>query len=249
MLPRQRPAAARDPLSHSLASPVVGVARPVQVFFERLSDSERTALVECGRPRRWEAGDVMFRRGDRSDSALVLRAGHVKVHTIVHGGVDVVLDLLGPGELCGETAALAAGTRSAAVSAIDGVEALMIPAGELRAFLSDHPRVPFVLLELLLGRLAIADMRRMEFVNSASIARVASRLLELAERFGRSRSDGAAELMVPIAQEDLASWSASSLESTARALRTLRQLGVIETGRRRIAVLDLDRLREHAARL
>jgi hypothetical protein len=43
--------------------------------------------------------------------------------------------------------------------------------------------------------------------------------------------------------------SASSRESTARALRTLRELGVIQTRRLGLTVLDVERLRAHAARL
>jgi CRP/FNR family cyclic AMP-dependent transcriptional regulator len=223
-------------------------ASPTRVFFDLLSEAERQSLLDSGRSRRWSSGEVMFHRAEGSDSAMVLLDGHVKVHTVVSTGVDVVLGLLGPGEFLGETAAVA-GIRSAAVTAIGDVEALVIPAAALRSFLAGNPHVALVLLEVLLARLVIADMRRIEFVNSGSLGRVSARVLELAQRFGSPRDDGGADVMVPIAQEDLASWSASSVESTSRALRTLRQLGVIETGRRRITVLDLERLREHAARL
>jgi CRP/FNR family cyclic AMP-dependent transcriptional regulator len=75
---------------------------------------------------------------------------------------------------------------------------------------------------------------------------VASRLVELTERFGAERADGSLEVGLPINQEELASWSASSRESTARALRTLRELGLIETSRLRLIVRDLERLRSHA---
>jgi hypothetical protein len=45
------------------------------------------------------------------------------------------------------------------------------------------------------------------------------------------------------------SWKAYNYglqESTARALRTLRELGLIQTHRMRLIVLDLKRLRSHA---
>jgi CRP-like cAMP-binding protein len=75
---------------------------------------------------------------------------------------------------------------------------------------------------------------------------VGARLVELAERFGQPGDDGAIEVGLPINQEELASWSASSKESTARALRTLRELGLIRTHRLHLTVLDLERLRVHA---
>jgi CRP-like cAMP-binding protein len=98
-------------------------------------------------------------------------------------------------------------------------------------------------------RLYSADQRRLEFATAESLGRVASRLVELAERFGERRSDGAIEVALPINQEELASWSASSRESAARSLRTLRELRLVETRRMRLTVLDLEGLRLHSARL
>ena len=106
-----------------------------------------------------------------------------------------------------------------------------------------------MLLELVLRRLRLADERRLEFATAESLPRVTSRLLELAQRFGVDSQEGALVVEMPISQEELASWAAASRESTARALRTLRELGVIETHRKRMVVLDADRLRQHAAPL
>jgi len=125
----------------------------------------------------------------------------------------------------------------------------VLPTPELRTFLSGHPRATLALLELVVGRLNMADARRIEFATSETLGRVSSRLIELAERFGERRSDGTVDVGLPINQQELASWSASSLESTARALRTLRGLGLIETRRLRLTVRDLDQLRSHAPRI
>jgi CRP/FNR family cyclic AMP-dependent transcriptional regulator len=229
---------------------VQGATQPVvPLLGTLLTGSERAALHASGTVRRWAAGEVIVRRGDRSDSAMVLLRGFVKVHTLAAGGHDVVLGVLGPGELFGETSAVATSTRSATASAIGEAETLVVSAAALQAFLAEHPRVAHLLLELLVARLLVADRRRMEFANSTSLERVAGRIVELAERFGGPGEAGVIEIPVPLAQEDLASWSASSLESTARALRTLRQLRVIATARRRIAVLDLDGLVRRAAQL
>ena len=53
-------------------------------------------------------------------------------------------------------------------------------------------------------------------------------------------------ITLPITQEDLAGWTGSSLESTAKALRQLRSLGWITTGRRALEVHDLAALRGRA---
>jgi CRP/FNR family transcriptional regulator, cyclic AMP receptor protein len=224
------------------------LARP-PTFLQSLLEAERNALLETGRTRSWEPTEMLVRRGDRADSAIVLLTGLVKIHTSVEGA-EVLLGLSGPGDLLGEaTAAGRDALRSATATALAPVEGVVVSVPSLRAFLAEHPRATLALLDLALSRLHIADARRMEFATSESLARVAGRLVELAERFGATKADGAVDVALPITQEELASWSASSRESTARALRTLRELKLIDTYRRALTVLDLDGLRSHTARL
>jgi CRP-like cAMP-binding protein len=218
-------------------------------FMESLPEGDRAALLELGHPRRWPQGATVVRAGDRADSAIVLLTGLVKIHQSAADGAEAVLALCGAGDLLGEISAVGDGARSATATALDDVEASVLAVPELRAYLAAHPRATLALLDLTLRRLHIADAHRLEFATSESLARVTSRLVELAERFGEPSDDGMIEIALPITQEELASWSASSRESTARALRTLRDLQLIQTHRLRLTVLDLVGLRAHSARL
>jgi CRP/FNR family transcriptional regulator, cyclic AMP receptor protein len=51
---------------------------------------------------------------------------------------------------------------------------------------------------------------------------------------------------LPLSQEELASWCGASRESTVKALRTLREVGAVTTGRRQVTLHDVDGLRRHA---
>lgn len=220
-----------------------------QSFLESLPEAERAALLAVGRRRDWERGEVLVHDGDRADSAIVLIEGLVKIHKLAADGAEVVLGVSGPGDLLGEISAIRDAVRSASLTAVTAVRGAVISVPDLRAFLSANPRTTLALLDLTLSRLHVADRRRMEFATAESLARVSSRLVELAQRFGKPLDGGAIDVALPITQDELASWSASSRESTARALRTLRELGLIQTQRLRMTVLDLDALRAHAAQL
>jgi CRP/FNR family transcriptional regulator, cyclic AMP receptor protein len=222
---------------------------PRPTFLQSLPHAERTALLDSGRMKRWDSGELLVRRGDHADSAIVLIAGLVKIHTTTAEGGEVVLAFSGAGDLLGEVTAVRDSTRSANATAMEAVDGVVIPMAALRSFLARYPGATLALLDMSLSRLQIADLRRIEFATSGSLARVAARLIELAERFGVAGAGGAIEVTLPISQEELASWSASSLESTGRALRTLRRLELIETSRRRLTVLDLDGLVAHRPRL
>lgn len=216
---------------------------------QSLSSAEQEALRAAGRARRWKPGETLLRDGEPATSALLLLEGLVKIHKRSSDGTEVILTLSGPGDLLGEIAAVPSKTRSANVTALEAVSGIVIPVPELRGFLTRYPPLSLRLLELANARLRIADQRRLEFAVAESLPRVTSRLVELAERFGMIREDGAIEVSMPITQEELASWAAASRESTARALRKLRDLNLIDTHRMRLVVRDIERLRDHATQL
>src|SRR5437016_2563144 len=79
---------------------------PARSFLELLLDQERGALFAAGRARQWQSGEMLVRAGDRADSATVLLSGSVKVHKTAAEGAEVVLAVLGAGDLLGEMSAL-----------------------------------------------------------------------------------------------------------------------------------------------
>src|SRR6185369_16209679 len=91
--------------------------------------------------------------------------------------------------------------------------------------------------QMLSRRLREADAQRIEFSTFTTMGRVAARLLELSDRFGREEN-GRIHISLPITQEELAGSTGSSLESVGRALQTMRSLKCIETRRRDIQVLN-----------
>ncbi len=246
LCPTLRPASERGPGPGAQPS---AMTPPLPTFLDLLATAERDALLAAGHVRRWPAGEVLFREGDAAASALLIICGLVKVHKHARDGDELILSLSGPGDLLGEVSLARAATRSADASALRDVEAVSVPVADLRALLARQPRIALALLELALARLRLADQRRLEFASAESLPRVTSRLLELAERFGVAAEDGTLAVEMPISQEELASWAAASRESTARALRTLRELGLIETHRKRLVVLDAEGLHRHASRV
>jgi len=89
----------------------------------------------------------------------------------------------------------------------------------------------------LIERLQSADAARMEFASHDVVGRLVRRLLELSECFGEPTEDGV-EVTLALSQEELAAWTAASREAVAKAIRLLRELGWIETRRRRVVIRD-----------
>ena len=214
-------------------------------FLASLAGAEQDDLVQRGRKRRYRSGDTLFHEGDSSDWVAVLLSGRVKVSYYTETGSEVMLAVRDPGELLGELSAFDSSPRSATVTAMEPVEALVLTAAAFHQFLETHPRLALFLVRSLVARLRDADVKRVEFGTFDSVGRVARRLVELADRFGRETPEGIA-IDLPITQQELAGWTGTSRESVAKALQALRKLGWVDTGRRQFVVRDPDSLRRRA---
>lgn len=214
-------------------------------FLGRLDIGERSALNELADRRRWAAHERIFAQGRTAQIVVILLSGAVKVYSRSRDGKEIVYAFLGPGALLGEFAAFDQQPSSATVTAVERVEALVLPADRFVEFLLAHPRVTVLLLQLLVQRLRDADRRCAEFGTQDTLTRVTRRLVELAERLGK-RIAGGPHIALAVSQDELAGWVGSSREAVAKALRVLRTRGYIDTRRRAIVVLDLPGLRQRA---
>jgi len=212
-------------------------------WFVALPVTERAALHGRGGTRRYKPGTVLFHEDDLSDWVLVVNTGRVKISVTTRDGKEVVLGICGPGDLLGEMSALDAYPRSATATAIDAVEVRLIQGADFREFLAGSPGATMAFLRSMSGRLRDSDRRRVEFLALDSIGRVASRVVELAERYGSEIDGGSTRIDIPISQEELAGMSGASREAVTKALHLFRRRGWISTGRRSITVSDLEALR------
>ena len=215
-------------------------------FWSALGPDEAAELRARGVRRTIAAGQPLWHVGQRADRVVIVVAGTVKICRPSLDGREVVLAFYGPGELVGELAALDGGERSASVFALEAVEVLAVAPDDFRAFLAAHPSASLALVQRLGQRLRYADAKIIEFASFDALGRVAMRLTELCERFGRRDGDHV-DVLLPLTQEELAGWACTSLESVARALQTMRSLGWIETRRRHIRVLDPAAVRRAAS--
>lgn len=210
-------------------------------FLALLSDRDRNALLQLGGARRFARGETLMRQGEPGDHVLVLVEGHVKASVIDSRGNEMVLSFRGPGDILGELTFSRGDPRSSSAIAIEPVQARAVAASEFRGYLKRAPTAALTLIDVISQRVRAANVARQQFGDLDTVGRVAARLIELCERYG-DRSEAGIRIGLPITQEDLGSWTASSRAAVAGALRTMRELGWIDTERRSITVLDLKAL-------
>ena len=204
------------------------------------------ALRAAGHVRRYERGEAIMHERQVPDSIVVVCSGHVKLTRGAAKGREALLAIVGPGELLGELSAIDREPRSATAIALEDVEAIEVPASSFVGLLEERRDLSRHLREVLSARLRDSGLMRVEFAALDSVGRVCARLAELCERFGQP-VDAGIRIEMPITQDELADWAVCSREATGKALRSLRELGWIETSRGVITVSAPDELRRRGS--
>jgi CRP/FNR family transcriptional regulator len=209
--------------------------------FEELGERELAAVAAVAMPRRFAAGEVVFREGDASSTCYVVREGHARAIREHPDGRQITLATFGPGDIFGELAMFDEERRSATVEAIDDLDVLAILGHDMRRLMHEHSDIAVKLAVSLVRRLRNANERLARQSFQTVQSRVAGVLAQLVEQ---ARREGAGPGAVPITatQADLAKLAGSSRESASRFLAVLERAGVISQGRGRLTVHDPDAL-------
>jgi CRP/FNR family cyclic AMP-dependent transcriptional regulator len=206
-------------------------------FLGSLPAATAAELVGLGARRQIPAGRIILREGAAGSHVVVLISGFVKVTTAVEG-VDTLLGIRLPGEVIGETGALTGALRNATVTSCGVVVAGMVGRGEFEAFLSRRPDAARLVTAMMARQLSWANRRRTDFAAFPAHIRLARLLVEIAEVCGRPRPDGSVQIAVPLSQPELAAMIAIAQATVQKAVHELRDRKLIDTGYRRITIVD-----------
>ncbi|HWE32498.1 MAG TPA: Crp/Fnr family transcriptional regulator [Solirubrobacteraceae bacterium] len=205
--------------------------------FSALGEDELARVADVTVPRRFEAGEVVFRERDQSDTCYIVRSGHARAVRDHPDGRSITLARFGPGDIFGELAMFDDERRSATVEAIERTEAIAILGGDMRRLLKQHPDIAVKLLQALGRRLRETNERLARQSFQTVQSRVAAVLAQLV---AAERAEGAVggDVLITSTQADLAQLAGSSRESASRFLAVLERAGIISQGRGKLVVHD-----------
>lgn len=127
-------------------------------LFSTLDKKELKALADECQERTYEPGSVLIAQGDTGVGAYIVTQGTVRITRAVNPDrAEEDLGTVGAGHILGEMALLDELPRSASITAVDEVTALLLPVWEFRSFLRNQPDVAIKLLAALSRRLRRAE--------------------------------------------------------------------------------------------
>lgn len=194
-------------------------------------------FVALGRSRQFARNTVIFEKGDAGDCVYAIIRGRIAIETVSEDGRIALLNLLGPGDLLGEIAAVDGNERTAGARALSTSTLLRIERGDFMHFLERHPNAARKVMELLCSRLRWTSAVIEDLTFLAVPQRLAKRLLALSRQYGVDVDSGT-KIAESVSQESLAQMLGVTREFVNRCLRYLQDRGAIRYEQGHIVITD-----------
>lgn len=221
---------------------------PAGTFVAGLDPQSGRELLALGETRSYRPGDVLIRQGDRRlDHVYLLRAVRrspaacAKVTAGLGDGSEALLGIRVTGDIVGEMGVVRKTERTATVTMCAPTLVFRIPADGFLAFLDREPHRWSVLTSTIADRLQWANERRLDFSSLDVPRRLARALCMLARRHGVP-AKGGVDLGISLSQAELGRLIGASEAAVGKAVKTLKDVGLLLTRYRRVIVTDLARL-------
>ena len=211
-------------------------------LFRGLTGCDLAGLLAVARQQQAASGTAFFRAEDRAARCYLLTAGYVKLVQAGLDGAEVVVRMVGPGEIFGWVAVMGGSLYPGTAEAVTDSAALAWEVGAVRQAILSTPLLGLNALEAVGQRLREAQDRIRELATERAERRVARALLRLAAQAGTAAGPEV-EIAIPVGRQLLADATGTTLHTVSRILAGWDHQGLIGGGRQRIVLRRPDRLR------
>jgi CRP/FNR family cyclic AMP-dependent transcriptional regulator len=213
-------------------------------LFRDISEASNAALLDRHLLTRCDVEQTLVMEQDWGESLFLVLEGLAKVRVYNGDGSEVVLSVLGSGDLFGEIAVLDEQSRSADVVALTPMELVKLRGASFCQSVRQDPALALAVIRLETARLRDLS-RRFAVHTSDATTRLLATLAYLAGK--ASLEDDPTAEIPPLPQRELGLLSGLSRETASRTLNKLRQRGTIaDTPSGGLRLVDLQPLRKRA---
>jgi CRP/FNR family transcriptional regulator len=213
--------------------------------FNLLNAETQTAILSIAVPCHFHTGQVIYLEGEPAKYVYILTHGWVKATRMTKEGREQGLLFLRPVEIFGDIAVFANTSYPGTTTALEDVDAWMIPSEKLLAVVQSHSDLALAVIQ----RLSERVLHYLDLVEDLSLKSVESRL---ATSLLRNAELSNGQLMVPRREwttiDAMAVRLGTVRDVLSRAMKTLEAEGHIRVEKQTIIVLNPKGLAERSNR-
>ncbi|HLF74445.1 MAG TPA: Crp/Fnr family transcriptional regulator [Anaerolineales bacterium] len=206
-------------------------------LFAGLTPAQLDWVAQRAHRRVFEAGRNVLTIEQPGEAVYVILHGTVKIH-VEQSERDVILSILGAGDLLGEMSLIDSVGRSASAVTLEDSLVLWMDRVTFSHMLENFPPVARNLVKILSARLRLSDQLIQALATLDVNGRVARQLLAFAEKYGREKN-GATQIRIVLTQGDIADLVGASRKRVNQTMVLFRERGLIDVNTEgRIAIKD-----------
>lgn len=190
-----------------------------------------------------KAEDMIFMKGDDGDALYGVLVGKVRISATSADGRGVTLNIIRTGEFFGEIALLDGKSRTADAMAMEDGSLMTIHRREFLKLMMEEQAVTEHILALLCERVRDTSTMLEDAAFLPLSGRLAKRLMTLASKSVDEIEPGES-VEIQISQADLGEMLGVTRESVNKQLQKWRKDDIVDLGRGRIIILDMEALED-----
>jgi len=205
-------------------------------LFEGLTITQLNWVAEHAHRRSFEAGRNVMTIEQPGEAVFVILYGSVKIH-IEQGERDVILAILGEGDMLGEMSLIDSVGRSASAVTLENTMVLWMDRTTFTYLLDNFPPVARNLVKIMSARVRLSDQLIQALATLDVNGRVARQLLAFAEKYGYPK-DGATQIRIILTQSDIADLVGASRKRVNQTMVLFKEQGLIDNAEGKISIIN-----------
>jgi len=206
-------------------------------LFTGLTPAQLDWIAQRAHRRVFEAGRNLMTIEQPGEAVYIILHGTVKIH-VEQNQRDVILSILGAGDLLGEMSLIDSVGRSASAVTLEDSLLLWMDKVTFYYILDNFPAVARNLVKILSARVRLSDQLIQALATLDVNGRVARQLLAFAEKYGYEKN-GVTQIRIVLTQSDIADLVGASRKRVNQTMVLLKERGLIDTDTDgRIAIKD-----------
>lgn len=212
-------------------------------LFAEVPEQALDQLARFAKLQSFGAKKVLFYKSDPGKQFYVIAEGRVQLSTVSAEAKELVIGILGEGEIFGELSMLDGKQRTATATTMEPCELIVVERRDFLPFLEMQPEVAIKLLSILALRLRMIDQLYEDNLMLPLPVRLAKQFLALASRYGYPVPNGV-RLGLKLSQQEIGNLVSATRESVNKQMRRWQDEGIVEFSHGTTTLVDLTALQK-----
>lgn len=188
----------------------------------------------------------IFNQGEPAGRAHALLSGGVRITQLGSDGEEMLIRLIGPGEIFGCVPLVTDGLYPADATTIVGSVEISWDPAELLALMQRHSSIAINMVAILGRRLGETQERLRELATQTADRRIARTLLRLLDQGGHPAESGI-RIEFPLRRKDIADIAGTTLHTASRIIARWERRGLLVSRKPYLVISSPDGIRRIAA--